>query len=310
MTRLAATLAIALAASGLSSASAQEPAALLEHTVTPGNNFDKANFRLWIPEGDAPLVGAVVLVPGSNGDGRGQVSDSTWQRFASKHRLALVGCQFTDKPHEQSFIEDYVNVSHGSGQALLDALAALGRKSGHPELASAPVFLFGMSAGGQFNYEFATWKPDRVIAFVVNKGGIYYTALTPRATRAVPALLFTGETDLPSRTQTITGLFALNRRGAGLWALTQEPGVGHVVGRSKDLAALFFEDVLALRVDPAQPGALKPLTESSGWYGDLATHAITAVGTTRAPAAPHVWLPTERVAQAWAAVVSGRPFQD
>jgi pimeloyl-ACP methyl ester carboxylesterase len=33
-----------------------------------------------------------------------------------------------------------------------------------------------MSAGGQFNYEFAAWKPDRVAAFVVNKGGIYYTA--------------------------------------------------------------------------------------------------------------------------------------
>ena len=53
-------------------------------------------------------------------------------------------------------------------------------------------FAWGMSAGGQFDYEFASWKPERVVAFVVNKGGIYYTALTPRATREVPALLFIG----------------------------------------------------------------------------------------------------------------------
>lgn len=307
MTRLATILPLALMLAA-ATVPAQEPTAFPEHTVPPGPNFDKANFRLWIPDGNTPLRGAVVLVPGSNGDGRGQVTDSTWQAFATKHRFALVGCQFTDKPHEQSFIEDYVNVSLGSGQALLDALSALGSESGHPELANAPLFLFGMSAGGQFNYEFATWKPDRVIAFVVNKGGIYYTALTPRATRAVPALLFTGETDLASRTQTITGLFALNRRGGGLWALTQEPGVGHVVGRSKELAALFFEDVLALRVDAAQPGAMKPLAESSGWYGDVVEHTIRPVGESRPPAAPTAWLPTERTARAWLAVVSGQPF--
>ncbi len=30
----------------------------------------------------------------------------------------------------------------------------------------------GFSAGGQYNYEFASWKPEKVISFVVNKGGI------------------------------------------------------------------------------------------------------------------------------------------
>ena len=70
-----------------------------------------------------------------------------------------------------------------------------------------------MSAGGEFNYEFVCWKPERVVAFVVNKGNIYYTALAPKAARSVPGILFTGGKDLEFRTSTITGLFAMNRRG-------------------------------------------------------------------------------------------------
>jgi hypothetical protein len=70
-----------------------------------------------------------------------------------------------------------------------------------------------MSAGGQFNYEFVAWKPERVLAFVVNKGGIYYSALLSQAARNIPGILFVGGKDLEFRTNTITGLFAVNRRG-------------------------------------------------------------------------------------------------
>src|SRR4029079_11492914 len=157
--------------------------------------------------------------------------------------------RFTDKPHDQNFIEDYVNVSKGSGQALLDVLGKFASRSQHPELANAPLVFWGMSAGGQFNYEFAAWKPERVIAFVVNKGGIYYTALTSRATREVPAMLFTGGKELESRERPLTGLFALNRRGGALWALAEEPAAGHIVGKSRDVALILFEDALAARLD-------------------------------------------------------------
>src|SRR6185295_19911659 len=104
-----------------------------------------------------------------------------------------------------------------------------------------------MSAGVEFNYEFTAWKPERVLAFVVNKGGIYYTALASKAARDVPGILFIGGKDLDSRIHTITGLFDLNRRSGALWALAEEPGAAHVVGRSIDVARIFFEDVLALR---------------------------------------------------------------
>lgn len=279
----------------------------LEDTIPPGANFDKAEFRLWTPPGAASLRGTMVLVPGSNGDGRGMAEDSVWRAFATRERLALLACRFTDKPHEQGFIEEYVNVSHGSGQALLDALDHLAKRSKHPELVSGPLLFWGMSAGGQFNYEFASWKPERVLAFVVNKGGIYYTALTPRATRAIPALLFIGGKDLESRVNTITGLFDLNRRGGALWALAPEPGAAHVVGRSRDMSIMFFEDVIPLRL--TDEGSLRPLGESSGFIGDSHSSSIRpASAEPSTPSYPTSWLPTQRTARAWLAMSTEKPF--
>jgi poly(3-hydroxybutyrate) depolymerase len=283
-------------------------AATLDQTIPPGNNFDKAEFRLWYPDGAGAFQAVLVLVPGSNGDGRPMAAEPFWQEFATRNKLAIVACRFTDKPHDQSFIEHYVNVGQGSGQALLDVLAAFAKSANHGELAAAPLLFWGMSAGGEFNYEFAAWKPERVIAFVVNKGGIYYTALTSKAARDVPGMLFTGEKDLDSRVQTITGLFAVNRRGGALWAIAEEPDAAHVVGRSRDMGALFFEELLPMRV-AGGGAALKTLDEKAGFIGDPKARTFQSASAPGAPAYPTAWLPTERAARAWQAVVTGQPFE-
>ena len=169
---------------------------------------------MWYPKNAARLQAVVVLVPGSNGDGRSAVDDPVWQAFATRHNLALVGCRFTDKPHDQGFIEQYINVSKGSGQALLDALGRFGKRAAHPELEAAPLLLWGMSAGGQFNYEFVAWKPERVIAFVVNKGGIYYSALLSQAARSVSGDSLRRREGPRVPHQPHRRLFAVNRRAA------------------------------------------------------------------------------------------------
>jgi hypothetical protein len=286
---------------------------ILEEKAAPGNNYDKAEFSLWYPNDAGYLRAVVVLVPGSNDDGRSMVEDSVWQVFATRHSLALMGCRFTDKTHDQSFIEHYADASHGSGQALLDVLVAFGGRSQHPELASAPFLLWGWSAGGEFNYEFVAWKPERVVAFIVNKGGIYYTALAPQSARNVPGILFIGGKDIESRTNTIVGLFAVNRRAGALWALAEEPGVAHGIGRSRGMAAIFFEDVLTLRLggpssNPNDPSALRSVLEKTGFVGDLKAKTFQAVSDAVAPNYSKAWLPTMRVARAWQALVTEKPF--
>src|SRR5262249_23183016 len=89
------------------------PSRTLDESVPPGENYDKAEFRLWMPQGLSSVRAIVVLTPGSNGDGRPDVESTAWQEFATKNKVALVGCRFTDKRHDQSFIEEYVNVSRG-----------------------------------------------------------------------------------------------------------------------------------------------------------------------------------------------------
>jgi len=284
----------------------------VDYSALPGNNYDKAEFRLWYADDSGPLRGAIILLTGSNGDGREMVEDSVWQAFAIRHNLALVGCYYTDKPHEQEFIEEYANASQGSGQALLDALSSFAKQSGHAELANAPLLLWGMSAGGEFNYEFVAWQPERIIAFVVNKGGIYYSALLAKAARNVPGMLFIGGKDIEFRNNTIIGLFAVNRRAGALWALAEEPNAEHKVGRSLEMSLIFFAEAMSLRLpaDARSPVLLplRTIDEKSGYLGDLKTGLFTEIGNNEIPNYPTAWLPTERVAKAWQALVTAQPL--
>ncbi len=308
-------LAMALTAlTGLAQAQTPRPPlaadpSTLDEVARPGANYDKAEFRFWAPEGIAKLDGILVLNPGSNGEGRQMASDPVWRAWAAKHKLAVIGTHFTDKV--PSFVEDYADVSKGSGQALFNAINAFAKRSKHPELANAPLVLWGMSAGGEVNYELAAWKPERIAAFVVNKGNFYYTGVASKATRAVPALLFVGETDLAYRTIAVTGIFAMNRRPGALWALVQEPNTPHAVGRSDEMSRMFFDDVLPTRIGMMSGGKLGAMDPAMGWQGDLAKRTVAAIAPgAKAVAEPTVWLPTERMAKAWVAVQTGAPFQN
>ncbi len=148
-------------------------AKVFNDSIPAGPNFDKALFRLWLPGDHQALKGILVLVPGSNGDGRDLCLDPVWQGLAKEMHFAVMGCFFTDRPGGNSDIEAYADASKGSGQALLDVLKKFARQTDVKTLGNLPLALWGHSAGGQFNYEFACWKPERVLAFVVNKGGVY-----------------------------------------------------------------------------------------------------------------------------------------
>ena len=215
--------------------------------VPAGTNYAVARFRLWHPPEVKVLRAVAALVPGSNDDGRALAQDLFWQEFARRHRLALLGCCFKDYPHENMNIEAYARAGDGSGPALLEALGRLAKATEHAEVAAAPLLLWGHSAGGEFNYEFACWRPERVLAFVVNKGGYYFTHLAPSATRRVPGIFFVGGKDEEFRVLSLRGIFAVNQRAGAVWKLVIEPEAGHEVGGTRRMAVEFFESVLSNR---------------------------------------------------------------
>jgi poly(3-hydroxybutyrate) depolymerase len=302
-------LAIGMAAGLLAAAPAlaQPVAASPGHwdiTMPAGANYQSADFRLWLPPGEGPMKAILVLTPGSNGDGRAALDKPEWQEFAKRERVALVASHLADAP-PRGFIEQYIDVKRGSGEAFLTAIARLGQSAGHRELATAPLLLWGMSAGGEFNYEMVAWKPERVAAFVVNKGGVYYSGILSDAARKVPGILFIGETDMASRKAVITGLFLMNRRAGAQWGFVQERGLAHVEGHSPELARAFFSEILAQRV-ATDGGPMRALPFEGGLIGDPQTGEVRAI---KGDASDQTlaWLPGPKTAQAWTDVVRATP---
>lgn len=288
-------------------------AKILNDSIPAGNNFNKALFRLWYPDDLESIAGIFVLVPGSNGDGRSAAEDRFWQAIASKYKFALIGCYFTDKQHTDMSIEEYVNVKEGSGQALVDVIRQFSEKSGIKSLADAPLVLWGHSAGGQYNYEFACWKPERVIAFIVNKGGFYYTALAPAATRNVPGIFFTGEKDMDARKDIVKGIFSMNRRAGAVWTFAEEPGAGHEVGQTRALAGIFFDQVIPERMakkseDKSIQSNLKPVNSQSGVIGDFKTKTVLTVKDAKKLDYPASWLVSKKFGEAWLMFLNKTPL--
>ena len=268
-------------------------------TMEPSAVHNMSAFRLWTPEGVDRFRGILMLNPGSNGDGRPAVDDEYWQNFATKHNFALMATFLQDNLHPNMMIEDYIQVSKGSGEAILGAIDHFASESGHEELSYAPFLLWGMSAGGELNHEIASWIPERVIAYVVNKGGYYYSSVPPEATRQTPGLYSIGLDDLPSRNTMIKGLYLTNRRAGALWTLAEEKGVAHEVADSRNLATSYYEAIMKMRMVDGALGykALKPVTEDMGVVGNIYSHTLDVEEGVRKE--DTTWLPSEDFAKQW-----------
>ena len=111
-----------------------------------------------------------------------------------------------------------------------------------------PLLFFGFSAGGQYNYEFACWRPEKVLSFVVNKGGYYQTGIAPIETHKVPGIFFIGEDDKYYRNDMIQGIYSVNRNFGANWTLIIEKNTKHSRKNSKNLSISFFESIISQRL--------------------------------------------------------------
>jgi dienelactone hydrolase len=211
-----------------------------------GENFQLAEFRFWNPNLNDDYNGILVLTPGINRDGREAVLDTVWQKFATKHNLIIVASHF--KNYESNNNLRYRDASKGSGDILLKSIEEYSQEISNISINELPLLLYGFSAGGQYNYEFASWKPEKVISFVVNKGGYYDTAVTSIETQKVPGIFFIGEDDLYYRNNLILGIYSANRSQGANWTLINEKDTKHSPKNSKDLSISFFESIMAKRL--------------------------------------------------------------
>jgi pimeloyl-ACP methyl ester carboxylesterase len=203
-------------------------------------NFLTAQFSIVLPPSEP--AGILVLLPGWEGDGSHLLSDEALTGLSRKFSLIRIACTFKNVPGKR-----YDDASGGSGRALQAALHTASEHSLDP----LPVMLFGHSAGGQFAFSFAGHYPKHVLGFAASRGGIYSDA-PPEAVYAIPGLFCAGGRDAEYRRDGILTLFLEGRDKDAPWAMSIEPEGDHSLGRSTELAAEFFADlILARKADPS-----------------------------------------------------------
>jgi len=252
----------------------------------------EAEFRLRLPDAK-PIKYVLVLVPGSDGDGRGMVNDAGWRQFAEEHHCAIVACRLVVKDN----VPTYMRVEDWSGAALFAALKHFSEQTKKPELATVPLLMWGYSAGGCYSYNIANWRPERVAGFVLVKAALN-TDEACAAMLKIPALFIGGETD-HGHTDLVASRYASARWRGALWCLAVEAGSGHEVGQSAVLGRAFLRDVIARRAAVASTGSA-----DVSWLGDSDTFEIFANGEKKS--ADTTWLPSEAFAKAWQAFVGGK----
>lgn len=106
----------------------------------------------------------LVLCPGYNGNGEGLVNNPTWQEFAKKQDLGLIGLSFASEMKDIYNDKGYYYASNGSGKLLLDGIKKV---FGH----DLPILIYGFSGGAHFTSRFVEWKPERIIAWCAYSAG-------------------------------------------------------------------------------------------------------------------------------------------
>lgn len=222
--------------------------------------------RCYIPADLERVRGILLCGNGAGGDSRADTKDQHKRLFAEKHGLAVIATGKFGRFKNGVKGKDYAAFQLG--------LLAIAKQSGHPELTRAPMLLWGFSNGGQMAYALARLHPERVIAFIVNKGGYYITdedgGQEPTST---PAIFFSGENDAGKngRHKVIHALYRKGRDQGAAWCWIEERNARHERGNSEPLAFALFDAILAIRyphpmgIPEEGTPTLRSISMEKGW---------------------------------------------
>lgn len=294
----------------------------------PGALANDATFTMWVPSGLKKLRGIIVHQHGCGINptkyGHMIAYDLHWQELARKWDCALVGPSFL-MTKETDVCMDWCDPRNGSDATFLKALSDFAAASGHPELTKVPWCLWGHSGGGSWASIMQMLHPERVVAVWFrsgtafphwNDGRIPKVEIPPAAMR-IPMMCSVGakeENDPKYRNGWANPLamFKAYRAAGASIGFAPDPLTSHGCGDSRYLAIPFFDACLALRLPAAgsDPTQLKEVDVNAGWLAPLLGNKATEPGKFAGNIKESMWLPSERVAQAWSEFVQTGGTQD
>jgi hypothetical protein len=283
-----------------------------------------ANFTIWIPQGVKTLRGVIVhqhgCGEGSCKSGLTGAYDLHWQALAKKHDCALLAPAY-EQP-EKANCQLWCDPRNGSDAAFQKALADLGEKSQHPELAKVPWALWGHSGGGHWAGGMALLHPERVVAAWLRsgvpplKGGKAYEISD--AALKVPIMCNLGTKEgVTVKDDRFSGVwpgvesyFSEMRGKGGLVCVSADPLTSHECGNQRYLAIPWLDACLAARLPNTAGAPLKPMPTDDAWLADV--NGVEALPASKYAGEPlkAVWLPSAALAKAWMQYVKDTAVAD
>jgi len=301
-----------------------------EASTKPGELIFPVQYTVWIPEGVKNLRGVIVhqhgCGEGSCKSGQTGAFDLHWQTLAKQHDCALLSPSY-EQP-EGADCQMWCDPRNGSDAAFQNALADLGRASGHPELSTVPWALWGHSGGGHWSGGMTLLHPDRVAAVWLRSGVPLLEVNPDRATIKTHAIS-EGSLGVPIMCNpgTKEGVTVKEGRFAGVWPSNEafftamrakgaligvavDPLTAHECGNQRYLAVPWLDACLSARL-PEKPGdPLKPMPTDGAWLAELlATEALPAEQF-KGEKSKSVWLPNEAIAKSWKQYVTDTAVTD
>jgi len=231
---------------------------------------------IWYAESPKLPRAVLVLCPGYNGNGLHMIRDKSWQAFAKRENLALVGIHFESPVELLAQCQGYYQVSRGSGELLLEGIGKIyGR--------DLPILLFGFSGGAHFTTRFIAWKPERVLAWCAGGAGVLEAPIIHEC--SPPGVMACGEND--PRLGGALGYFKQGRAVGKPWLWVEMPEVGHSLTEDFErFAKSYFSVILADR-------------KSQGLWVDIdQRHELTRKEAEASPSLSG-WLPDRSLLTDW-----------
>jgi len=275
--------------------------------AAPVELFEFDDFALYVPANVPTFRGLLLALGGP--DTRAFLSDESFgapkpeleaslhllgqdlQALAADHGLAMLGTS-------RGGLRAMPNLPQ-SDEMILGAIGEAARISGHPELASAPIFVYGISGGSLQAAGFTERNPARVAALLLKVPGPP-GRLSSAGALAVPTYMILAAGDAITDNEAVVAVFESNRRAGGLWGVAIEPGVPHhsLTPSQRALTVNWLRATVELRLGASPRDPLREIPESSGWLGD------PEIGITDWAGYPGDrrranWFPSQATAEEW-----------
>lgn len=301
-----------------------------EASEKSGELIFPVNYTVWIPPGVKALRGVIVhqhgCGEGSCKSGLTGAFDLHWQALARKHDCALLGPSY-EQP-EGAECQMWCDPRNGSGAAFQKALADLGKKSGHPELATVPWALWGHSGGGHWAGGMTLLHPDRVAAAWL-RSGVPLLQTNPERPTIKPHTVTDASLGVPMMCNpgTKEGVTVKEGRFAGVWPSNEaffkavrsrggligvavDPLTSHECGNQRYLAIPWLDACLAARLPEKGGDELRSMPAGQAWLAPLLGTEAVPASAFAGDSKSAVWLPGESTAKAWMSYVKDTAVPD